>query len=522
VSLFTSYRLLFTFEILMLLLRYSITVSAVLGLIFLAESSVKAQTQSAADLLKKPQPTANPVSQLPGPSAAPATTEADPKAPNYLNPSGNPLIFPTKPDEVNIRVVQPLTLNQAIELALKNNQTLQTARVDLEIARAQLKEQQAALLPTAEAEASITQVQSAAAQRQNELAGTDNPEDSTNLQGNVQIVYGVYTGGERTAQIKRAEKVIRQRELEVERVSEQTRFDATDAYYELQRGDAQVAISQAAIEDASQSLRDAQLLEQAGLGTRFAVLQAEVDLANANQDLTRAISTQRIARRRLAQILSVGQQIELTAADEIREAGTWGLSLNDSIVLAYKNRAELEQQLLQREISAEDRSIAISAVIPQVDLLGQYNVLNDLSDEAGFGDGFSVGGRIRWTFFDGGRAFARARQAERNIDRADTEFSLRRNEIRLQVEESYYSLISNQENIKTSQKSIESATESLRLARLRFQAGVGTQTDVINSQRDLTDARSRYLQAIVDYNKSLNSLQRSISNLPDNRLFEVR
>jgi OMF family outer membrane factor len=308
----------------------------------------------------------------------------------------------------------------------------------------------------------------------------------------------------------------------VETVSEQTRFDATDAYYELQRGDAQVAIAQASIEDASQSLRDAQLLEQAGLGTRFAVLQAEVDLANANQDLTQAISTQRIARRRLAQVLSVGQHIELTAADEIREAGTWGLSLDDSIVLAYKNRAELEQQLLQREISQQDRSIAISAVIPQVDLLGEYNVLNDLSDDAGFGDGFSVGGRIRWTFFDGGTAFARARQAERNIDRADTEFSLRRNKIRLQVEESYYSLISNQENIKTSQKSIESATESLRLARLRFQAGVGTQTDVINSQRDLTDARSRYLQAIVDYNKSLNSLQRSISNLPDNRLFEVR
>jgi OMF family outer membrane factor len=472
--------------------------------------------------LKKPRPTANPVSQLPGPSAAPATTEADPKAPNYLNPSGNPLIFPTKPDEVNIRVVQPITLNQAIELALKNNQTLQTARINLEIARAQLKEQQAALLPTASAEASITQDQSALAQRQNELAGTDNPEDSTNLQGSVRIVYGVYTGGERAAQIKRAEKVIRQQELEVERVSEQTRFDATDAYYELQRGDAQVAIAQASIEDASQSLRDAQLLEQAGLGTRFAVLQAEVDLANANQDLTRAISNQRISRRRLAQILSVGQHIELTAADEIREAGTWGLSLDDSIVLAYKNRAELEQQLLQREISAEDRSIAISAVIPQVDLLGEYNVLNDLSDEAGFGDGFSVGGRIRWTFFDGGRAFARARQAERNIDRADTEFSLRRNEIRLQVEESYYSLISNQENIKTSQKSIESATESLRLARLRFQAGVGTQTDVINSQRDLTDARSRYLQAIVDYNRSLNSLQRAISNLPDNRLFEVR
>ncbi len=42
------------------------------------------------------------------------------------------------------------------------------------------------------------------------------------------------------------------------------------------------------------------------------------------------------------------------------------------------------------------------------------------------------------------------------------------------------------------------------------------------AQLNQTDARSRYLQAIVDYNRSLNSLQRAISNLPDNRLFEVR
>lgn len=83
-------------------------------------------------------------------------------------------------------------------------------------------------------------------------------------------------------------------------------------------------------------------------------------------------------------------------------------------------------------------------------------------------------------------------------------------------------MVANQENIQTAALSVESATESLRLARLRFQAGVGTQTDVINSQRDLTDARSRYLQAIVDYNRSLNELQRAVSNWPDGRLFEVR
>ncbi|NQZ64794.1 TolC family protein, partial [Crocosphaera sp.] len=68
----------------------------------------------------------------------------------------------------------------------------------------------------------------------------------------------------------------------------------------------------------------------------------------------------------------------------------------------------------------------------------------------------------------------------------------------------------------------ETREEALRLARLRFQAGVGTQTDVINAQRDLSQARGNFLQAIIQYNQSLNALQRSVSNFPDNRLFEIR
>jgi OMF family outer membrane factor len=290
----------------------------------------------------------------------------------------------------------------------------------------------------------------------------------------------------------------------------------------LQNADAQVAIAQAAVEDATQSLRDAQLLEQAGLGTRFDTLRAEVDLARANQDLTRSISEQRTARRRLAEVLSVGQQVGLTAADEIQEAGRWELSLEDSIVLAYKNRAELEQQLVQREISDRDRTIALADIKPQVDFFAQYNFRNNFDDAFDVSEGYAVGARMNWTLFDGGRAFARARQADRNIDLAETEFARQRNTIRLQVEEAYYNLVSNQENIETTRLNVQRAEESLRLARLRFQAGVGTQTDVINSQRDLTEARSQFLQAIIGYNQSLNALQRAVSNLPDNRLFELR
>ena len=59
------------------------------------------------------------------------------------------------------------------------------------------------------------------------------------------------------------------------------------------------------------------------------------------------------------------------------------------------------------------------------------------------------------------------------------------------------------------------AEESLRLARLRFQAGVGTQTDVIEAQSELTTARGNLLTAIIDYNQSFTQLQRAVTNAPE-------
>jgi len=55
---------------------------------------------------------------------------------------------------------------------------------------------------------------------------------------------------------------------------------------------------------------------------------------------------------------------------------------------------------------------------------------------------------------------------------------------------------------------VNSARESLRLARLRFQAGVSTQREVVDNQRDLTQAEVRYANALAEYNNNLALLRR--------------
>ncbi len=464
------------------------------------------------------------VVQSPAPvTPQPPSTNQGALAPEYLNPSANPLLFPTQSQEVQVKAIQPITLRQALELAQRNSRDLQTARITLERNQATLREALAAEFPTAGLGASFTRSESATSALQNAALPATSQRDTISSSFNtaVQLSYNLFTAGSRAASIRAAEQQVRFQQLQIELTAQTLRQNVTRAYYSLQQADAQVEISQAAVADAAQSLRDAQLLEQAGLGTRFEVLQAQVTLSNSQQDLTTALSQQRIARRQIVQLLSLAQQTEVSAADPIEVAGNWELSLEQSIVLAYKNRAELEQQLVRRDIGEQQRIIALASVRPQANLTASYNLLGSLNDNFGPRDGLSLEANLQWNFFDGGAARARAQQAKSDIALAETNFAIQRNQVRFDVEQAFFNLNSNARNIQTASFALVQAQESLRLARLRFQAGVGTQTDVINQQTALTQARGNRLNAILNYNRALVDLQRAVSNLPDSRLFKL-
>ena len=114
----------------------------------------------------------------------------------------------------------------------------------------------------------------------------------------------------------------------------------------------------------------------------------------------------------------------------------------------------------------------------------------------------------RWNIFDGGRARAQYRQNKQRAEESKLNFASERDSIRSEVEDSFFNLRKASQNIHTTSSEVLSSSESLRLARLRFQAGVTTQREVVDTQRDLTNAEVRYANAITDYNVSIAQLRR--------------
>ena len=445
--------------------------------------------------------------------------------PDYLNPDkSNPLLFPTRPDEVRQKGTQPITLEQAVELAQRNNTQLQISLLELERAKAALREAQAALFPTVDLSTGLTRQQTAGNQLSSEIreqqeeglppelrSESNIDEPDTSFTGQAQLIYNIYTSGQRSANIGAAEEQLRFQELDVANQSEIIRLQVAENYYDLQEADESVRIRQSAVRNAEVTLRDAQALERAGVGTQFDVLRAQVTLANAQQQLSQALSQQRIARSQLATTLNVPDALSVNAADPVRLAGLWNLPLEDTIVLAYQNRPELQQQLAQRNLSEQRRRLALAELGPQIRLVASYDLLDQFDDGIGVTDGYSLGVQASLRLFDGGAARARADQQRANIRIAETQFNDTRNQIRFQVEQAYSELRANLDQVNTANIALEQARESLRLARLRFQAGVGTQTDVIAAEDDLTEAEGNVVNAILSYNRALARLQRSVT-----------
>jgi hypothetical protein len=228
-------------------------------------------------------------------SAAPGVIPADRVVDSleYLDPDPNPLLIQTTPEEVEIIGTQPLTLEEAIELAYRNNPDLRVALLELEQSQTALREAQAALYPTVSVNGNLQGQNTTDASTEvvttpgGGLAFETNQTEELGvaLSAQLDVVYNIYSSGRRGASIRAAEEQVQLTELEVERRREELRLATANEYYDLQAAIEAIRISQAFLEEAERNLRDTTLREEVGVGTRFDVLRAEVQVANARQDL---------------------------------------------------------------------------------------------------------------------------------------------------------------------------------------------------------------------------------------------
>jgi len=454
---------------------------------------------------------------------APAATKLDPSLQNLAAPAT--LALPNKPEQVRIAELRPLSLKDVENLAEVNNPNLKAIASQVDQAQSQLRTQIAAWYPNLSL--STQNFPSYTGGNQRSSIRVANPLQQT-LQKDYDYTSRWDMGAQlsaqwdlinpqRVPQIAAARDQFEQSKNQYLIALRELRLQAAQAYFELQFSDEAVRIGQDSVRASIVSLRDATARFQAGVATKLEVLEAETQLARDQQLLTDALSQQSVSRRDLARLLDLPQNVSPTASQPLKPLGVWTPSLQESVIAAYAFREELDNALLDISAANSQANSALGAVQPFLSIFnnlsgfrfqGSETVLVDLPGRSGWAVENSIGLQASWNIFDGGAARAQYRQAKQRAQENSFRFADTRDRLRFEVEQSFYQLRQANRNIQTTSRQVISSREALRLARLRFQAGVSTQREVVDNQRDLTQADLAYAQALAAYNDALATLRR--------------
>ncbi len=516
-----------------LLLIAGIVPSHIAGVASAQESSELSPDNGAALIDQSTLPTAI---ELKGsrpqadPSVLPPAATTLPESLDSLQ-SPPSLALPSQPDQVRIRELRPLTLAEVEQLAEVNSPQLKAVALEVQQAKSSLRAAISSWYPTLSLTANglpsylsgqeqffddnVADTESATTGLEEEQGRTTFSEQST-ANFRAQLNWNLIDPA-RVPQIAAARDTFERTRDAYLIALRDLRLQVATAYFNLQRYDESVNVGKQSVAASLISLRDARARYQAGVATKLEVLEAETQLARDQDILTGNLNFQVRSRRDLARLIDLPQDITPTAASPSRVVGVWEPSLQESIVAAYAFREELDQFILDISINNSKANAALAAVQP---VLGIYNDFttrrfDGQQSEGSFTTNYygwdmnnTVGLEARWNIFDGGKARAESRRNKQAAEASAYKFAQQRGLVRYQVEQSFYDLRANQQTIRTTSREVLSQREALRLARLRFQAGVTTQREVVDNQRDLTRAQLRYVTALADYNISIAELRR--------------
>jgi outer membrane protein TolC len=116
--------------------------------------------------------------------------------------------------------------------------------------------------------------------------------------------------------------------------------------------------------------------------------------------------------------------------------------------------------------------------------------------------------QISFTGFDGGQARMRAAAAMRQAKAAEAGYQAAVNQVRQDAQTFHAQSRQGREAVLLAAGRMQAASSALRLQSLRFDAGYGTITDVVQAQQDLTQAVSVYIDVLANYNIALVTLSR--------------
>jgi len=317
----------------------------------------------------------------------------------------------------------------------------------------------------------------------------------------------IYQGGRLKEGRRSARYALSAADLSLENTMQTVRLQSTTYYFNVLQYRNLIDVYEEEVLTLQEHLRNVNAQFRVGTVAKVDVLESQVELANAMQNLVNIQNGYDVAVAELNNYIGLPADTVLRPQDTLAYK-KYTLNLSDCTSYALENRADaaMADYAVKRAESA--KKAAKAGYRPSV----SAGISKELDTENLFGhktnDQWRAGISATWNIFDGGITAAQVHQADAELTRAQEVAAQTREQIQLEVQSYFLQLHAAERNIATTQASVALAEENYKIAQVRYAAGVGTNLDVMDASRKLTEARSNYFTALYNYNTAKASLDR--------------
>jgi len=403
----------------------------------------------------------------------------------------------------------PLTLPEAVKLALTRHPSLEAATARVQAAESRIAQARSAWLPRASYSEGfqegnnpvyvfgslLTQHQFTAANFN--LGPLNRPDALSNYQSQVSVDQVVYDFGATRNAVKAARIGKQMTEEERRRAELALIAGVARAYHGVALAAESLRLAEESLKSANADLERARSLQRAGLATDADVLSVQVHASAMSEYHARADADLKIARAALNDALGLPLDDEhtLTTPMELSKLpATAGLERETQ---AATLRPELVAARLGKELGAAQESAAKSQYWPVIGLHGVFEAdRQDFASKGGANWLFAAS--ARWTLFDGNRTRASVAEARHMKAAAAAGEKQMNSAVRLEVRRAQANLDASRERVATTRDTVAQAEEGLRIIRNRYSNGLATVTDLLRAETALLESKTHRLAALYD------------------------
>jgi outer membrane protein len=413
----------------------------------------------------------------------------------------------------------PLTLDEAVAVALQHNPDVRAAAERIGQAEAHLGEATAAFYPRVDARLVYARTDNPAQafmmilnqRRFSFNLDFNDPGPTQNVRPEIIGAVPLFRGGQDYYRRQAAQLGVEAAQLERLAVRNALTDAVIAAYYALMAAPQEVEAARASIDAVSSARAQAQARFDAGAALESDLLSLDVRLAEAREGQVQAANAVEQARAGLRVLLALPAEAPLNV---VSVAGQPPADVPAAVAdaLAQALRARPELGAAARQVGMREREVAAerAAYLPKVDVIGGF-----ANDSSNFEltheqDSWAFGVTAEVNVFEGFRTRERVRAAERQLAEAREMERKTRLDVEHEVQTSFLAYAAARQRDQVAQAAIASAENALRLVNEQYAAGTVTITRYLEAEAARTAARSRAIAARFELRRAEAALKKAM------------